>query len=81
MRPIFMNLKETAHAVSLSTASIQKMVRENVFPKPRLIAGRRVAWLTREVEEWAESRPISDNLPPPNTGHPNARRKEGNQFD
>ncbi|MDW3684012.1 AlpA family phage regulatory protein [Cupriavidus sp. CV2] len=54
-----------AEAVSLSTTSIQTLVAAGTFPKSRLLTRRRVAWLTREVEAWAEARPASDLLPPP----------------
>lgn len=75
MKPLYLDLRTVAATVSLSEASVQKLVRENQFPKPRMLSGRRVAWLTREVETWAEERPISDLLPPPNTGHNNRRRR------
>ena len=51
--PIFMDLPTVAQVVALSTATIERLVRE--------------------VQEWAESRPVS-NLPPPNTGA--SKRKE-----
>ena len=41
------------------------LVKNGEFPQPRKTSDRRVAWLLREIEEWAESRPIAD-LPPPN---------------
>ena len=40
----------------------------------RQLSGQRVGWLVREVQEWAESRPVSNLPPPPNTGAP--KRKE-----
>jgi prophage regulatory protein len=67
MKPIYLDLESVSAAVSLSETSVQKLVREDKFPKPRAISGRRVAWLTREVEEWAEAQPVSDLPPPPNT--------------
>lgn len=33
--PIYMSLTDVAARVSLSEATVQKMVRENAFPKPR----------------------------------------------
>ncbi|UKI11834.1 hypothetical protein ACLUPT_11990 [Variovorax sp. SCN45] len=39
-----------------------------------MLSGRRVAWLVREVEAWAESRPVSNLPPPPNTGARKARK-------
>ncbi|SOE67494.1 transcriptional regulator, AlpA family [Burkholderia sp. D7] len=70
MAPIFLDLLGVAEAVSLSigTVQMQKLVREKKFPQPRLLSGRRVGWLVREVVDWAEARPISDLLPPGNTG-------------
>lgn len=65
---IYLDLQSVAAAVSLSETSVQQLVREDAFPKPRKISSRRVAWLLREVQEWAEARPVSDLPPPPNTG-------------
>lgn len=71
---IYADLPTVAAMVSLSEASIQKMVREEAFPRPRQLSGRRVAWLLREVNEWAEGRPHSDLPPPHNTGARKPRR-------
>ena len=68
MKPIYLELPEVASVVTLCEATIQKLVREGAFPAPRMLSGRRVAWLVRELEEWAENRPVSDMAPPPNTG-------------
>jgi prophage regulatory protein len=65
---IYADLPTVAAIVSLSEATVQKMVREESFPRPRQLSGRRVAWLVREVTEWAEARPPSELLPPANTG-------------
>jgi prophage regulatory protein len=74
MKPIYLDMADVAEYVSLSDASVQKLVREGRFPKPRLLSSKRVGWLLREVDEWAETRPVSDLPPPPNTGHSNRRR-------
>jgi prophage regulatory protein len=65
---ICFSLKEVAEALSLSPTTVQKMVREKTFPEPRLLSGRRVGWLAREVQQWADNRPVADLLPPENTG-------------
>ncbi|MCA8048062.1 helix-turn-helix transcriptional regulator [Burkholderia arboris] len=75
MKPLYLDLPAVATVLSLSEATVQKLVRESKFPKPRLLSDRRVAWLTREVEAWAEACPESDLAPPPNTGHGNRRRR------
>ncbi|UGQ45108.1 helix-turn-helix transcriptional regulator [Massilia endophytica] len=71
MKPLYLELNEVAAILTLAEATVQKLVRDNEFPKPRQLSGRRVAWLVREVEEWAELRPVSTLPPPPNT----SRRK------
>ncbi|WP_414451480.1 helix-turn-helix transcriptional regulator [Burkholderia sp. 22PA0099] len=74
MKPIYLSLESVSAAISLSPAVIHKLVRHNEFPKPRALSGRRVGWLTREIEEWAEARTPSEFLPPPNCG--TGRRKD-----
>ena len=68
IKPAYLDFESVAKFVALSESTVQKMIREAEFPKPRLLSGRRVAWLVRELEDWAESRPVSDQPPPPNTG-------------
>jgi prophage regulatory protein len=59
---------ELPAATTLSESTIEEEIRQGRFPRPRQLAGRRVGWLVREVQEWAESRPGSEQAPPPNTG-------------
>ena len=65
IKPIYVDLKTTAEITSVSESTIKTLVKSGEFPQPRKTSDRRVAWLLREIEEWAESRPIAD-LPPPN---------------
>lgn len=69
LKPAALDLEQAAQFVSLSTSTIEKLVRSSEFPKPRMLSGRRVAYLVRELEEWVESRPVSDLLPPVNCGY------------
>ena len=78
MKPIYLDIESVSAAISLSPAVIHKLVRQHQFPKPRALSGRRVGWLTREVEEWAETRTASEFLPPPNCG---AGRRKSNVED
>jgi len=64
VKPLYLDMWTLTEVVSLSKTTLYKLVHEGNFPKPRVLMGHRVAWLMREVEEWAESRPVS-NLPPP----------------
>jgi prophage regulatory protein len=68
MKPFYLELEKVAEAVSLSIGTVQKLIREGNFPEPRALSGRRVGWLVREVEEWAEARPVSNLPPPPDSG-------------
>lgn len=67
VKPLYLELESVAAAVGLGMATIQRLVRDDSFPKPRQLSGRRVGWLVREIEEWAEARPVSTLPPPPNT--------------
>lgn len=71
--PVLLDLQTVAQVVALSESTVQELVRQDDFPKPRQMSGRRVGWLLREVEAWAESRPVSNLPPPPNTGAPKPR--------
>ena len=71
---IFMDLPPLVRAVALSAATIERLEHAEQFPKRRQLSDQRVGWLVREVQEWAESRPVSNLPPPPNTGA--SKRKE-----
>lgn len=68
IKPITVDLEHAAAMVGLSESTWQALVREGKAPKPRQLSDRRVGWLVRELEEWSESRPVSDLPPPANTG-------------
>lgn len=65
MNALYVDLPGLAAALSLSESTLKALVRQEGFPKPRALSGRRVGWLVREVTEWAEQRPVSKMLPPP----------------
>ena len=68
IKPVYIDREATAMAISVSVDTIERLVQKGAFPKPRQITEKRVGWLVREVEEWAESRPVSSNLPVANCG-------------
>ncbi|MDP3627123.1 MAG: AlpA family phage regulatory protein [Hydrogenophaga sp.] len=74
LKPAAVDLEHAAAFVSLSESAVLRLVREGNFPKPRQLSGRRVGYLVRELEEWVESRPISEILPPDNAGYGRAGR-------
>ena len=68
IKPAYLDRDSVAHYISVSVDTMERMVQRGLFPKPRQITSKRVGWLVREVEEWAESRPVSSNLPVANCG-------------
>lgn len=78
IKKIFYSLADVAFVVSLSESSVQSLVQQGKFPAPRAMSDRRVGWLAREIEEWAENRPNSALLPPCNTG---AKKPKPNSQD
>lgn len=68
MKPIFVNLETAAQILAVSPSTVQALVRAGDLKKPRQISGGRVGYLVRELEEFAESRGVSELPPPPNTG-------------
>ncbi|MBH2008056.1 MAG: AlpA family phage regulatory protein [Xanthomonadaceae bacterium] len=67
IRPVALKQEDAAAFLGLSVSTVEGLVRQGDFPKPRQLAGRRVGFVVRELEEWLESRPVSNQLPPPNT--------------
>lgn len=73
LEPVLLNKPSAAAFLALSESTFEQLVREGSAPKPRVLSVRRVGWLVRELREWAEARPVSEMLPPPNTGKRVAR--------
>jgi len=67
-QPIMVDIKTAALMLSMAKSTIEKEIREGRFPKPRKIAQRSARYLVTELVQYAESRPVSDILPPPNCG-------------
>lgn len=68
IKPAALDREHAAAFLSISVTTLEQLQREGEFPKPRQLSGRRVGFLVRELEEWLESRPVSQQLPPANTG-------------
>lgn len=66
--PRFLDSENAAAYCALSETTLKKGVREKTFPAPRVLSSNRVGWLVSELDAWCDSRPVSDLLPPPNTG-------------
>ena len=73
--PAAMGRAEAAAYVGLSESTFARQVQQGSIPRPRQLAEKRVAWLRCELDAWLLARPVSDQLPPPNTGAPKPRPK------
>ncbi len=73
IQPAVLRVEQAAEYCGLSLSTFQKSVREGGAPKPRQLSDRRVGFLVRELNDWLEDLPVSDLLPPENTGAPKPR--------
>ncbi len=67
-----------AQLLSLSVKSFERLVAQGSMPKPRQLSPNRVGWLVSDIDSWAEKRPVSELLPPSNTGAPKPRNNAQN---
>lgn len=75
LQPIAVDKETAAQFLSLSVTTLEVLQQRGEFPRPRQVSDRRVAYLVSELTEWMHSRPVSDLLPPANTGASKARGK------
>lgn len=61
--------ESAAKFVWLSESTMDKLVQKGDFPKPRKVSANRVVFLVKELTAWLEDRPVSDILPPVNSGY------------
>lgn len=73
----FLNIDQVTQATTLSARRWRELVAKKEAPAPRQLSGNRVAWLAREIEEWAEARPVAAGLPPSNTGWRRNQKTQG----
>lgn len=63
--PLMVDREQAAAALSIGDSTLEDLVRKGDLPPPRRISKGRTGWLWRELTEFAESRPVSDNAPGP----------------
>jgi len=51
----FLRVKEVATKVSVSVATIWKLVSEGKFPKPKKLNIRTTVWLSTDIDKWIEN--------------------------
>ena len=55
----FLTFREVQKATGLSRSTIYRQIKRGNFPKPRVIATRKVAFVKAELENWAQARQIA----------------------
>lgn len=69
LKPLYLARSEAASFLSISESMLDKLVAQGDAPRPRKLSAGRAAWLVEELETWGKGRPVSDLLPPVNSGH------------
>ena len=69
IRPFCLARPDAAAFLAVSVNTFDTLVARGEAPKPRKISAGRTAWLVEDLEQWARDRPVSDLLPPPNSGY------------
>jgi predicted DNA-binding transcriptional regulator AlpA len=69
IKPLYLAHAQAAAFLSLSESMLDKMVARGDLPRPRKLSAGRSAWLVEELEAWGKALPVSDLLPPVNSGY------------
>ncbi|MCS4509174.1 helix-turn-helix transcriptional regulator [Xylophilus ampelinus] len=69
LKPLYLAKTDAASFLSVSESTLEMLVAKGDAPKPRKISNGRAGWLVEELEAWGKARPVSDLLPPPNSGY------------
>ena len=56
---IFVRVTELTKQLGISRSTLLSWVKQGIFPSPRKLGPRAVAWLASEVDEWCKSRGVS----------------------
>ena len=55
-----LRLPEVRDITGVSRSSIYKWMDEGKFPLPRKLSERAIAWDSREIAKWVDSRPVHE---------------------
>ena len=69
LKPLYLARAQAASFLSLSESMLDKLVAQGDVPRPRKLSAGRSGWLVEDLEVWGKSRPVSDLLPPANSGY------------
>lgn len=68
VQPLLVDKSTAAAMLAISEGALEQLVRQGRAPQPRQVSAGRVGWLVRELAEHVETLPVSQLLPPRNTG-------------
>lgn len=78
IEPLFVDKKSAAAMLAnLGVTTFEELSRTEPLLQPRQISARRVGYLVDDLRKWAASRPVSDQLPPPDSGYGRAGKPVG----
>ena len=53
-----LRLNDVTEAVGLRPSTIRRLIAREDFPRPRQLSDNSTGWLSTEVEQWIEARPL-----------------------
>jgi excisionase family DNA binding protein len=56
----FLSAKDVCNRIGLSRATLDRLVREDRFPKPFYITPKRIAFNSADVDEWMKVRLLGE---------------------
>lgn len=77
LKPLYLSRIQAAVFLSLSPSMLDKLVAQGNMPRPRKLSAGRSAWNVSELEAWGNNLPVSDLLPPKNSGYGRAGAQKG----
>ena len=69
IQPLYLAKPQAAAFLSISESMLEVLVSKGEAPKPRKLSAGRVGWLVEDLIAWGKARPVSDLMPPPDSGY------------
>lgn len=69
IRPMYLRKPGAAAFLAISESTFDVLVARGSISKPRKLSPGSSGWLVEELEAYGRDLPISDLLPPKNSGH------------
>ena len=53
-----LRIKDILEITGMSNSTIYEMIKSNEFPRPKRLGKRAVGWLSDDIKNWLDSRPL-----------------------